>query len=368
MSLRDLHRRGARTIGRRGARRSDRRGARRRDRRGVPTAALLAAVAVALASCSSGSSGAPTASDANGFEPVSIEHALGTAEIAEVPERVVTLGMGSAETAIALGTVPVGIEEYPWGSDETGYLPWIHEDITERGEELPEQFTGGAELNIEAIARLEPDVILAPWSGVTQDQYDLLSAIAPTVAYPELPWTITWKEQIETVGTALGKHDEALDLITGIEDTFAQTATEHPEYEGVTFSYIYNTGPGTLGVFLADEQRVAMVRGLGLTVDPVVDTLEETEGTDSSVIGLENANLLSDSDLIFTFYSDSANRAEIESQPVYQQIPAVERGSTVAPANQSFVTGSSMINPLTVPWAIDRYVPLIDEAMTNLER
>ncbi|NLU61320.1 iron-siderophore ABC transporter substrate-binding protein [Rhodococcus sp. HNM0563] len=329
--------------------------------------AMVAAGALLLGACSSGDSGSDTAASGD-FEPVTIEHALGTAEITEAPERIVTLGMGSAETVIALGTVPVGIEEYPWGSDETGYLPWIHEELTERGEELPAQFTGGTEVDIEAIAALEPDLILAPWSGVTQDQYDMLEGIAPTVAYPELPWTITWQEQIETIGTAMGKHDEALDLITEIDDTFADAAAEHPEYQDVSFSYIYNTGPATLGVFLADEQRVAMVRGLGLTVDPVVDTLEETEGTDSSVIGLENAHLLADSDLIFTFYSDPGNRAEIEAQPVYQQIPAISRGSIVAPEEQPFVTGSSIINPLTVPWALDRYVPLIDEAIAKLDR
>ncbi|MGU3583879.1 iron-siderophore ABC transporter substrate-binding protein [Rhodococcus sp. C26F] len=337
-------------------------------RRGPRAVVVLAAAAVALTACSSGSGDDSNGSPTGDFEPVAIEHALGTAEIDAQPERVVTLGMGSAETAIALGVTPVGMEEYPWGSDETGYLPWIHEELTERGEPLPEQFTGGTEVDVEAIARLAPDVILAPWSGITQEQYELLSAIAPTVAYPELPWTITWQDQIETIGTALGKHDESLDLITGIEDTFERTAAAHPEYAAVTLSYIYNTGPGTLGVFMPDEQRVAMVRGLGLTVDPVANTLEETEGTDSAVIGLENAGLLKDSDLIFTFYSDPANRAEIESQPVYQQIPAIARGSLVAPEEQPFVTGSSMINPLTVPWSIDRYVPLVDEAIAKLDR
>ncbi|NLV78664.1 MAG: iron-siderophore ABC transporter substrate-binding protein [Rhodococcus sp.] len=340
-------------------------------RRALRRPALIAtalAGALLLGACSGSTDDDTTTSSSGGFEPVSIEHALGTAEIAEQPERVVTLGMGSAETVIALGTVPVGIEEYPWGSDDTGYLPWIHEALTERGEELPPQITGGTELDVESIAALEPDVILAPWSGITKDQYDLLTNIAPTVAYPELPWTITWQQQIETIGTALGKHDEALGLIADIDRTFAESVAAHPEYAGVTFSYIYNTGPGTLGVFLADEQRVAMVRGLGLTVDPVVYTLEETEGTDSSVIGLENAHLLADSDLVFTFYSDPENRRQIEEQPVYQQIPAVERGSLVAPEEQPFVTGSSIINPLTVPWALERYVPLIDAAIANLDR
>ncbi|MEE2044859.1 ABC transporter substrate-binding protein, partial [Nocardiopsis tropica] len=155
---------------------------------------LTALLALGLTACGgaeedTGGSGGESGGTAGGAFPVSIESALGTAEIPERPERVVTLGQGSAETAIALGVVPVGVESYEWGSDDTGYLPWIHEAVTGSGEELPEQFAGADDIDFEAIIELAPDVILAPWSGVTQEQYDILSDIAPTVAYPELPWS-----------------------------------------------------------------------------------------------------------------------------------------------------------------------------------
>ncbi len=326
----------------------------------------LLAAALVIGGCSSSSDDSAADASSTDFETVTIDSALGQAVITSKPERIVTLGMGSAETAIALGTTPVGIEEYPWGSDDSGYLPWVNDAITSAGGELPEQFTGGTELNIEAILALEPDLVLAPWSGITQQQFDALNAFAPVVAYEEQPWTITWEDQISVIGKAMGEQEKAADEIEKIEAQFADATAAHPEYKDVSFSYIYNTGPGTLGVFLAEEQRVAMVRALGLQVDPVVYTLDETEGTDSSVIGLENANLLNDSDLIFTFYSDPDNRAETEAQPAYQQIPAIGRGSVVAPTEQPFVTGSSIINPLTVPWALERYVPMIDEAVGKL--
>ncbi|MEU3142523.1 iron-siderophore ABC transporter substrate-binding protein [Nocardiopsis alba] len=328
---------------------------------------LTAALALGLAACGPESDDDRAPASADGTFPVEIESALGTAEIPERPERVVTLGQGSAETAIALGTVPVGIESYEWGSDDTGYLPWIHEAVTEAGGELPEQFTGADDIDFEAVIELAPDVILAPWSGITQEQYDVLSDIAPTVAYPDLPWSTDWDQQIRTIGEALGQSEEAEVLITEIEDRFEQAAEDNPEFADLTFSYIYTDGPGTLGVFLPDEQRVAMVRGLGLEVDPAVETFPETEGTDSALIGLENAADLSDSDLIFTFYTDPETRAEIEAQDLYVAIPAIERGAVVAAEDNSFVTASSLINPLTVPWVIDRYVPLIEEAAARLD-
>ncbi|WP_026123042.1 iron-siderophore ABC transporter substrate-binding protein [Nocardiopsis halotolerans] len=332
--------------------------------------ALTTLLALGLTSCGNadGETGGEGGGDtAGGHFPVSIESALGTAEIPEQPERVVTLGQGSAETSIALGVVPVGIESYEWGSDESGYLPWIHEAVTEAGEELPAQFAGATDIDFEAIIQLEPDVILAPWSGVTQEQYDILSDIAPTVAYPELPWSTDWDQQIEIIGEALGQPEEAQELIEGINTRFEEASAANPGFADLSFSYVYTDGPGTLGVFMPDEQRVAMVRGLGLTVDPVVETFPETEGTDSALIGLENADQLSDSDLIFTFYSDPQTREEIESQELYASIPAIENGAVVASDDNSFVTASSIINPLTVPWVIDRYVPMIEEAARNVE-
>ncbi|MET8314564.1 iron-siderophore ABC transporter substrate-binding protein [Rhodococcus erythropolis] len=334
-------------------------------RRTVALSGLVIA-ALVIGGCSNNDTA--TESSSSDFETVTIESALGNAVITEKPERIVTLGMGSAETVIALGTIPVGVEKYAWGSDDTGYLPWVHEAVTKQGGELPEQFTGGTDLNIEAIIALEPDLILAPWSGITQQQFDSLNAFAPTVAYAESPWTITWEDQINVIGKAMGESEKATAEIDKIKSQFAESTAAHPNYADVSFSFIYNTGPGTLGVFFAEEQRVAMVRALGLQVDPVVYTLTESEGTDSAVIGLENANLLDKSDLLFTFYSDPANRAEIEAQPVYKAIPAVARGTVIAPTEQPFVTGSSMINPLTVPWSLERYVPMIDEAIAKLNK
>ncbi|MEE1746439.1 MULTISPECIES: iron-siderophore ABC transporter substrate-binding protein [unclassified Streptomyces] len=338
----------------------------RARRRTLAATAAAAALALALGGCSSSDDGKETSGasgKSGGAFPVSIKSALGTAEIKKQPERVVTLGQGSAETAIALGHTPVGIEKYEWGSDKTGYLPWIHEAVKKSGDKLPTQITGGEDIDFEAITELEPDVILAPWSGITQKDYDILKDIAPTVAYPDLAWSTDWDQQIDIIGKALGQTAEAKGLVSKIEKQLSDAAATRPEYKKHTFSYIYNTGPGTLGVFKPEEQRVKMLTSLGLTVDPVVNSFEETKGTDSALIGLENAEKLKNSDLLFTFYMDDKARKEIEAQPLYAAMPAVKSGAMVYSNDNSFVTASSIINPLTVPWVIDRYLPLIDKAV-----
>lgn len=338
-------------------------------RRALAAAAGAASLTLLVSGCGSGDkkeepAGAGASAEAGAF-PVTIKSALGEAVIKSRPKRVVTLGQGSAETAIALGNIPVGIESYAWGSDKSGYLPWIHDAVTKAGGTLPKQFKGGEELDVEAITELDPDVILAPWSGITQKQYDLLKDIAPTVAYPDKAWSTDWDQQIDLVAKALGQPTKAKELTSKIDKQLADAADTRPGYKNVTFSYIYTSGPGTLGVFKPDEQRVKMLSKLGLKVDPVVDTFKETDGTDSALIGLENANKLSASDIAFTFYTDEKTRQETEAQPLYAAIPAVGKGALVYSADQSFVTASSMLNPLTVPYSIERYLPMIDAAVAK---
>ncbi|MDP9862041.1 MULTISPECIES: iron-siderophore ABC transporter substrate-binding protein [Streptosporangium] len=343
----------------------------RARRRALSLSAVVAAAALALGGCSAAeekpAAAAPAGTGGSAF-PVTIDSALGQAKITQQPQRVVTLGQGSAETAIALGFTPVGIESYAWGSDKTGYLPWIHEAVTKAGGTLPKQFAGGEDIDFDTIVELDPDVILAPWSGITKEQYSVLSGIAPTVAYPDLPWSTNWDQQIEIISKALGRPAEAQPLISKVRKQLADAAATRPRYKDVTFSYIYTTGPGTLGVFKPEEQRVEMVSSLGLTVDPVVNSFKETEGTDSALIGLENAQKLAGSDLVFTFYTDEKTRKEIEAQKLYAAIPAVRRGGVVSSDDTPFVTASSIINPLTVPWVIDRYLPLIDKAVATIDR
>ncbi|WP_235839487.1 ABC transporter substrate-binding protein [Corynebacterium urinipleomorphum] len=329
------------------------------------------AAAAAFSACSaetqdpgSASSSSTSASQSSGdFQPVTIEHALGTAEIKEKPERIVTIGQGSAELAIAMGHTPVAIQSYAWGADESGYLPWIKEAVEERGDELPEQFEGDDALSAEKVLGYKPDLILAPWSGITQDQYDQLSKIAPTVAYEKEPWTITWEEQVDVVAKALGEPEKAQSVKDDVAAAFKENAEE--EYGNYTFSYIYNDGPQNLGIFLPGEQRVAFVSNLGLKVDDVYKQFPVTPGTDSAQLSKENADALNSSDLIFTFYTDEANREEMHKDPVYSRIRAIENGAEVAATDQSLVTASSIINPLTVRWAAPRFKELIDSAVAN---
>ena len=197
-------------------------------------AALLAA-AVVLTSCSSGAedqadAAAPTSSA--GAFPVSIAHTFGTTTLESAPENVVTWGFGSTDAALALGVVPVAIPFQAYGGDAEGVLPWIAEELAAQGAETPTVLPDSDEVPFEAIAAADPDVILANYSGITAEDYATLSAIAPTVAYPGEAWTTPWRDVVTTVGQALGKQDEAEQLIADTEQTVADAAARAPRAAG----------------------------------------------------------------------------------------------------------------------------------------
>lgn len=324
---------------------------------------IVVAGALLLSGCAASGTTATSDTSSDGAFPVTIESALGSAVIPAKPERVITLGWGSADTAQALGVTPIGVEIDSWAGDADGYQPWFRTAVEESGEELPTVITMYPELDLEAVLALDPDLILAPNSGLTPEQYDALAAFAPTVAYPDQPWSIDWDAQITTIGEALGEPTKAAGLITGINDTLADAAASHPQYDGVSFAYVYAAEPGALPVYPTGDARVDIISSLGFELSGSVAELTREEGSLAADLGLERADTLNDVDVLLSWYNDDANRAEIEAQPLFAQIPAVRRGSSIANVDTTLSMAMSLITPLTIPYALESYLPRLDAAV-----
>src|SRR6478736_4331493 len=162
-------------------------------------AAMIGTAAIALAACSpSTTDSTDTAQAGAGGEfPVVIEHALGTTTIEEAPERVATVAWANQEVPLTLGVVPVGMAAANFGDDDgNGILPWVEEKLDELDAETPVLFDETDGIDFEAVADTQPDVILAAYSGLSQEDYDTLSKIAPVVAYPEVAWGTSYEDMI----------------------------------------------------------------------------------------------------------------------------------------------------------------------------
>ena len=181
-------------------------------------APILASLLV-LAGCGGGDS---ESSDTSG---PSVDTKFGSVDVPADPQRVVALGWGDAETALALGVQPVGASDWvEFGG--TGVGPWA-EDLYDEAPEI----IATMEPDYEAIAALEPDLILDTNSSGEQERYDRLSEIAPTVGVPEGGdnYLTTMDQQVDLVAEALGKEDEGKSLLDDLDQTFEDAAKDHPE-------------------------------------------------------------------------------------------------------------------------------------------
>ena len=114
--------------------------------------------------------------------PVTVTHEFGETTIPAKPERIVSVGLHEQDFLYALGIAPVGVHEW-WGDYPYATWPWA-EAAREAVGATPEVLMG-FEINIEWVAAQRPDLIVASYYGdLSQETYDLLSQIAPTITAP----------------------------------------------------------------------------------------------------------------------------------------------------------------------------------------
>ena len=211
--------------------------------------------------------------------PITVKHAYGETVIEKQPENVVTISWGNQDVPLALGVVPTGISKANYGkSDENGLLPWTAAKYKELGVEKPVVFDDVDGLDYEAISNAKPDVILAAYSGITQEEYDLLSKIAPVVAYPKLAWQTYWRDQITINATAIGKKDEGDKLVSDLEKLITEKTSEYSNIKDkkVAFCYFNPADLGKFYVYLPTDPRAAYLTDLGLQVPDSVNELAKT--------------------------------------------------------------------------------------------
>ncbi|MGY1685211.1 iron-siderophore ABC transporter substrate-binding protein [Geodermatophilus sp. SYSU D00867] len=327
-------------------------------------AALAAAAlttAAALAACGSDDGGSTADSSASspaaggdGAFPVTVSTAFGDVEIEEEPQRVVALGWSDAETALALGVQPVGASDW-LGFGGEGVGPWA-EGLYDEAPEIIETL----EPSLEAIAALEPDLILDTRSDGTRERYDSLSAIAPTVGIPEgaEQYVTTWQQQLELVGQALGRSDEAAQLQSDLEQRFADAAAANPAFDGTEVAVGAYTSEG-FGAYVRGDTRVDFMEALGFANKPAIQDLA-TEGFFVPVSDEQVSLLDAPLTVVFPIFVDPA---QITSNPLWQTLPSVQQGNAVVLEDETLVSAFSSGSVLGTRYALENAVPLFAQTL-----
>lgn len=295
--------------------------------------------------------------------PIRIDHAYGTTVITEKPRRVATVNWANHEVPLALGVVPVGFAAANFGDDDgDGMMPWVKARLDELGAETPVLFDEGDGIDFEAVAATRPDVILAAHSGLSQSDYDILSRIAPTIAFPDQPWTTEWREMIRMDSAGMGMADEGEALIASLDARIAEAAAAHPELQGKSALFITHLDPRDLSQisFYTDrDTRVRFFHDLGMTSPAAV--LEASEdGRYVAKISAERIDDLSDVDIVVT-YGTQALVDRLSTHMLTRRMKAISRHSIVLLHNDPQGTAAHP-TPLGIPWVLDDYVDMLAAA------
>lgn len=292
--------------------------------------AVAAAALLALTSCSSSAEEAAGAEEGESTEsaesagafPATVETEFGEVTVEEEPQRVVALGWGDAEVALDLGVEPVGASDWIGFEDSNGIGPWVENTYSEDPEIL-----GTLELSYEAVAALEPDLILDVRSSGDQERYDRLSSIAPTVgvAPDGANYLTDSEEQVQMIATALGQSEAGEEMLAEQEEAFAAATEEHPDWAGQTVTVATRTAEGW-GAYTEADGRVEFMQDLGFEQNAEVAELGG-EGEFSVNISDEQLNLL-DADLLIGF-PIFIEASEITEDEGWNSIPAVEDGRSM---------------------------------------
>lgn len=331
----------------------------------------VAAMGVALAGCSTGavgaeSSGANTA-PADAF-PVTVKHVYGTTVIKSAPQRIATVSWVNDDVAIALGVIPVGMPKNEWGGNAQGSTPWKDAALKEAGAALgtakaPAQYSEADGVNFTEVAKTNPDVILAAYSGLSREDYDKLSKIAPVIAFPKVAYGTSWQDSTTMIGAALGKSAQAAALIAATEKTIAEKAAKYPQIKGKTFIY-GNLEPDSaagVNVYTAEDNRPRFLSSIGMVEAPVVVAAEKKATGFFIPWSAEKANELA-SQVFVSWVPDNKTKAAIIADPLLGQIPAVKSGAFVADPDTTLTLAISASSPLSLPWALDAFLPELGAA------
>jgi iron complex transport system substrate-binding protein len=280
---------------------------------------------------------------------VTVKHIFGETKIPTPPKRVVSAGFTEQDDLLAVGVVPIAVTDW-FGGEPFGVWPWAQPKL------------GGAQpvvlnlngVQVDQIAALKPDLIVATNAGLDQDTYTKLSAIAPTIAQsgPDAFFE-PWKDQATAIGQAVFKAADMAALITGVDEKFTTAGKNKPQFAG---KQVLLLG----GTFYQDSVRVTtpgwrteFLTNMGFTIP---DTGGELVPRDKMAAVLDSADVL-----IWKTESDE-EQAALLADPIVAKLRATIGKRNVF-TGKDLAGAIAFASPLSYPVVADQLPSMLARAL-----
>ena len=258
-----------------------------------------------------------------------VEHAFGTTEIPVEPQRIVSVYLEDMLLALDVPiklAITIGEENY------------LSEEMESRG--IATAAAGDA-INYEMILEQEPDLIVT-MDAITQEQYEQLNKIAPTIAFSRR----SWQDSLPKLGAALGLEAEAeqyladhTQFVADAQEQLSSILADNP-----TAAVLRSTNktlrvyfPNVLSAELRQGYVTVLYEDLGFGLEDYLGELQQTDpDRENAQISMEILPQIQ-AGYLFVIVGGAGNTAEAQQQDmsdfeetaqsaIWANLPAVQNG------------------------------------------
>jgi iron complex transport system substrate-binding protein len=301
---------------------------------------------------------AGTATAAPNPGPVTITHAFGQTVVPAPPTRVVSAGFTGQDDLLALGVVPIATTQW-FGDQPYAVWPWAQAKL---GNAQPTVLSIYDGIQVDRIAALQPDLIVATNAGVDADTYQQLSAIAPTIPQsgPE-PFFEPWKTQADTIGQAVFQADRMRSIIAGVDERFAAVARKYPQFAGKkVFLLSGNTYWQNSIIASIPSWKTEFLTQMGFVIPDGIAAFGR--GDDRAYIDPNDPAPLDEADVLIWTTESQADIDALLAIPGIANLRATQENRNVF-TNSEQAGAIAFHSPLSFPFVADQLPPLLAKAV-----
>ncbi len=291
---------------------------------------------------------------------VKITHIFGVTTIPAPPKRVVSAGYTEQDDLLAVGVVPIAVTTW-FGDEPFGVWPWAQPKL---GAAQPTVLNLDNGIQIDQIAALKPDLIVATNAGVDQDTYTKLSAIAPTVPQTgQDPFFEPWKTQAGAIGQAVSAADAMTSLIAGVDARFAAAGKQNPQFKGKKVLLLQGTFYQDSVIATLPGWRTDFLTQMGLVIADSINAFAQPDDHRAFIPRAQLGPVLDDADvLIWTTESDADQAALLADAGVAALQVTATKSNVFTP--KDLAGAIAFASPLSYPAVADQLPPLVARALT----
>ena len=244
-----------------------------------------------------------------------VEHAMGSTTLEKTPEKVVILTNEGTEALLALGVTPVGAVQ-SWTGD-----PW-YDHIADEMKDV-EVVGVESQVNVEAIAKLQPDLIIGNKMR-QEDIYEQLKAIAPTVFAEDLRGN--WKNNFELYAKAVNKEEKGNEVLADYDQRIEDLKEKLGDKVNMEVSMVRFMA-GDVRIYHKDSFSGVILEQIGMARPESQDKEDFAEkGVTKERIPAMDGDIL----FYFTYDEGDGKATEVEKEwiedPLFQNLEVAKKG------------------------------------------